>query len=66
VLDVCRRGEQPTNLFRAENNWQAARLAGRDDLLGKIVAAVTLKKKRRAVGLTLTVGTVVPSDASHN
>jgi len=38
VLDVCRRGEQPSDLFRAQNNGQAARLAGRDDLLGKIVA----------------------------
>src|SRR5215472_14905454 len=38
VLDVCRRGEQATNLLRAQNNGQAARLAGRDDLLGKIVA----------------------------
>jgi hypothetical protein len=27
---------------------------------------VTLKKNRRAVALTLTVGTVVPIDASHN
>jgi hypothetical protein len=38
VLDVSRHGEQPTNLFRAQNNGQAARLAGRDDLPGKIVA----------------------------
>src|ERR1700755_2833530 len=38
VLDVRRRGEQPTNLLRAQNNGQAARLAGRDELLGKIVA----------------------------
>ena len=38
MLDVCRRGEQPTDLVRAQNNGQAARLAGRDDLLGKIVA----------------------------
>src|SRR4051795_6816642 len=38
VLDVYCRGEQPTDLFRAENNGQAARLAGRDELLGKIVA----------------------------
>src|SRR2546430_9059301 len=38
VLDVRRRGEQPTDLLRAQNNGQAARLAGRDDLLGKIVA----------------------------
>ena len=67
VLDVSRRGEQPTDLFRAQNNGQAARLAGRDDLLGKIAALqLTLKKNRRAVALTLTVGTVVPIDASHN
>src|SRR5271167_659353 len=38
VLDVYRRGEQPSDLFRAQNNGQAARLAGRDDLLGKIAA----------------------------
>src|SRR6516162_5303769 len=38
VLDVRRRGEQPTDLLRAQNNRQAARLAGRDELLGKIVA----------------------------
>src|SRR6201997_5784822 len=38
VLDVGRRGEQPTDLLRAQNNRQAARLAGRDELLGKIVA----------------------------
>src|SRR5436305_7894906 len=38
VLDVYRRSEQPTDLFRAENNGQAARLAGRDEFLGKIVA----------------------------
>ena len=67
MLDVSRRGEQPTDLFRAQNNGQAAWLAGRDDLLGKIVALrVTLKKNRRAVALTLTVGTVAPIDASHN
>ena len=39
VLDVCRRGEQPTHLFRTQNNGQAARLAGRDELLSKIVAS---------------------------
>ena len=38
MLDVGRRGEQPTDLLRAQNNRQAARLAGRDELLGKIVA----------------------------
>jgi len=38
VLDVRRRSEQPTDLLRAQNNGQAARLAGRDELLGKIVA----------------------------
>src|SRR6266571_5272245 len=38
VLDVYCRGEQPTDLFPAQNNRQAARLAGRDQLLGKIVA----------------------------
>jgi len=38
VLDVRRRGEQPTDLFRAENNGEAARLAGRHELVGKIAA----------------------------
>jgi hypothetical protein len=38
VLDVYRRGEQPTDLFRAQNDGQAARLAGRHDLFGKIGA----------------------------
>src|SRR5262252_3089050 len=38
VLGVRRRREQPTDLLRAQNNGQAARLAGRDELLGKIVA----------------------------
>src|SRR5262249_46707235 len=38
VLDVRRRGEQPTDLLRAQNNGQAARLAGRDALLGQVVA----------------------------
>src|ERR1700753_1976521 len=38
VLDIRRRGEQPTDPLRAENNRQPARLAGRDELLGKIVA----------------------------
>ena len=67
MLDVCRRDEQPSDLFRAENHWEVARLAGRDHLLGKIMALqCDLKKKRRAVALTLTVGTVVPIDASHN
>ena len=37
MLDVRRRGEQPTDLLRAQNNGQA-RLTGRDELLGKIVA----------------------------
>src|SRR6516162_6159047 len=32
VLDVRRGGEQPTDLLRAQNNGQAARLAGRDEL----------------------------------
>jgi hypothetical protein len=38
VLDVRRRREQPTDLFRAENNGQPARLAGRHELVGKIAA----------------------------
>jgi hypothetical protein len=48
-------------------NGQAARLAGRDELLGRIVALQRdLEEEPRAVALTLTVGTVVPIDASHN
>jgi hypothetical protein len=38
VLDVCRRREQPTDLFRAENDGEAARLADRHDRVGKIAA----------------------------
>ena len=38
VLDVRRRCEKSTDLFRAENNGEAARLAGRHDLFGKIAA----------------------------
>src|SRR6266481_8775751 len=38
VLDVRRRREQPTDLFRAENNGEAARLADRHDRVGKIPA----------------------------
>src|SRR5207237_8832572 len=37
VLDVRRRGEQPTELLRAQHNGQAARLAGREAPLGKDV-----------------------------
>jgi hypothetical protein len=38
VLDVRRRREKPTDLFRAENDGEAARLAHRDDRVGKIAA----------------------------
>src|ERR1700745_1110026 len=38
VLDVRRRGEKPSDLFRAENNGQAARLAHRHARVGKIAA----------------------------
>ena len=38
MLDVRRRREQPTDLFRAENNGEAARLADRHDRVGKIPA----------------------------
>src|ERR1700747_99923 len=38
VLDVRCRGEPPTDLLRAQNNGQAARLAGRDGLVGQVVA----------------------------
>src|SRR5215813_5005975 len=36
VLDVRRRGEQSADLFRAENNGEAARLTGRHDEIGKL------------------------------
>jgi hypothetical protein len=38
VLDVRRRREKPTDLFRAENNGEAARLADRHNRVGKITA----------------------------
>ena len=38
MLDVSRRGEQPTDLFRAQNNGQAARLADRHNRVAKIAA----------------------------
>jgi len=38
MLDVGRRREEPTDLFRAENDGQAARLADRHDRVGKIAA----------------------------
>ena len=38
MLDVRRRCEKPTDLFRAENNGEAARLAHRHDRVGKIAA----------------------------
>jgi len=38
VLDVRRRREKPTDLFGAENNGKAARLAHRHDRVGKIAA----------------------------
>jgi len=38
VCLMFRRGEQPSDLFRAQYNGQAARLSGRDDLLGQIVS----------------------------
>ena len=67
MLDVRRRGEQPTDLLRGQNNGHAARLAGRDELLGKIVALqCDLEEDRSAVALTLAVPTVVPIEASHN
>ena len=67
MLDVCRRGEQPTNLFRAENNGQAARLAGRDELLGKIVALqCDLEEEPQGSGADIGGSTDVPIEASHN
>jgi len=67
VLDVRRRCEKSTDLFRAENNGEAARLAGRHDLFGKIAALQRdLKKNRNAEAPALTLGTVVPIDASHS
>ena len=64
MLGVRRRGEQPTDLLRA----QAARLAGRDELLGKIVAfQCDLEEEPQCSGAdTLAVPTDVPIDASHN
>ena len=38
MLGVRRRGEQPTDLLRAQNNGQAARLTDRHDRVGKIAA----------------------------
>ena len=38
MLDVRRRCEKPTDLFRAENDGEAARLADRHDRVGKIAA----------------------------
>jgi hypothetical protein len=66
VLDVRRRREKPTDLFRAENNGEATRLADPTASARSRRFSVTLKKNRRAVALTLTVGTLVPIDANHN
>ena len=67
MLDVRRHGKQPTDLLRAENNGQAARLADRHDRVDKIAALQRdLEEEPHAVALTLTVGTVVPIDANHN
>src|SRR5215813_13874936 len=38
MLDVHRRREKPSDLFRAKNNGQAARFADRHDRVGKIAA----------------------------
>ena len=38
MLDVRRRREQPTDLFHAENDGEAARLTDRHDRVGKIAA----------------------------
>ena len=54
ALDVRRRREKPTDLFRAENNGEAARLADRHDLVNKIAALQRdLEEKRRALALTV-------------
>jgi hypothetical protein len=67
VLDVRRRGEQPTNLLRAQNNGQATRLAVEMSSSARSWRfSVTLKRNRRAVALTLAVPTDVPLEASHN
>ena len=56
-----------TDLFRAENNRQAARLAGRDDRLGKIAALQRdLEEEPQGSGTDVDGGTVVPIDASDN
>jgi hypothetical protein len=67
VLDVRRRREQPTDLFRAENNGKAERLADRHNRIGQIVALQRdLEEEPQRRGLTLTVGTVVPIDVGDN
>jgi hypothetical protein len=54
VLDVRRRCEKATDLFRAENNGEAARLAHRHDRVGKIAALQRdpeEEPQRRGVGV---------------
>ena len=67
MLGVRRRGEQPTDLLRLRTTGR--RRGSRVETTSSARSwrfSVTLKKNRRAVALTLTVGTVVPIDASHN
>ena len=67
MLDVRRRREQPTDLFHAENDGEAARLTDRHDRVGKIAPLQRdLEEEPQRRGLTLTVGTVVPIDVGHN
>jgi hypothetical protein len=67
VLGVRRRREKPTDLFGAENNGQAARLAADTTSSARSLRfSVTLKKNCRELALALTVGTVVPIDASRS
>jgi hypothetical protein len=62
-----RQCEKSTDLFRAENNGEAARLACRHDLSGKIAALQRhLEEEPQRRGTGVTVGTVVPIDASHS
>ncbi len=51
LLEVRRRREKPTDLFGAENNGEAARLADRHDLVGKIAALqCDLEEKPQGTG----------------
>jgi hypothetical protein len=64
VICANRFGEKSFLMSAAD---RAAQLADRHNRVVRSRRfSVTLKKNRRAVALTLTVGTVVPIDANHN